>query len=60
MYQHRVVANLEERLSAWDSFSLWVEDDAVQLGMDLGTYFGLCALNGVLNALVWTRCAGFW
>lgn len=43
-------------LSMWQRFQLWVETDAALLGMDLGTYYGLCALVGLVQGYGLGRC----
>lgn len=43
-------------LSLWQSFQLWVELDATQLGMDVATYYGLCAVCGAVQAVTFYRC----
>lgn len=43
-------------LSEWQRFRLWVEMDATQLGMDLGTYYGLCALVGLVQGFAIGHC----
>lgn len=43
-------------LSAWQRFQLWVETDAALLGMDLGTYYGVCAVVGLIQGYGFGRC----
>lgn len=43
-------------LSAWQRFQLWAESDAAQLGMDLWTYYGLCAAVGLIQGYGIGRC----
>jgi hypothetical protein len=47
-------------LTAFESFKLWVELDASQLGMELVTYYAWCALWGVFNALVYAQSLPYW
>lgn len=37
---------------------LWADEDSTQLGMELTTYYMLCALMGSLQALAYARALG--
>jgi hypothetical protein len=41
----------EVDLPVWEKFRFWVESDAVQLRIELITYYMLCALWGTLTGL---------
>lgn len=45
-------------LSWWQWFLLWADEDSTQLGMELTTYYMLCALMGSLQALAYARALG--
>jgi hypothetical protein len=45
-------------LTLWQRFQLWAEDGATQLGMDLATYYAICALNGAYSGWVISSCLG--
>ena len=47
-----------EKLSWWDWFTLWVEQDAAQLGIELTTYYMICSLVGAVQGLTFARCLG--
>lgn len=47
-------------LGFWERFHLWCEDDAVQLQMDVWTYYGLCACVGWVQGVTFFQCFGMW
>lgn len=47
-------------LTLWQRFRLWVEDDATQLGMDLASYYGLCAVVGLTQGVCVAKAWGLW
>lgn len=51
---------VQPKLTWWDWFVLWIEDDATQLGISLTTYYFLCALVGTIQGLAIGNCIAHW
>jgi hypothetical protein len=48
------------KLTAWQEFQLWVSDDAIQLGMEVITYYMWCSLLGAIQGLSYARAFGLY